>query len=74
MVLLHFPGGGGGAGTNPYNYNFVIFQGGLDPLPPIPPSGSAHGQCSILARISSDEPVQPPFKLRNFKCLSVNSF
>ena len=36
--------------------------------PPIPPSGSAHGQCGILARIGSDEPLRPPFKLRNSKC------
>ena len=42
--------------------------------PPIPPSGSAHGHCGILAGIGSDEPVRPPFKLSNYKCQSVNSF
>ena len=31
---------------------------------PSPPSGSAHGQCDSLARIGSDEPVRPPFKLK----------
>ena len=30
---------------------------------PYSPSGSAHGQCGILARMGSDEPVRPPFKL-----------
>ena len=29
-------------------------------------------QCSILTSVDSDEPVQPPFKLRNFKLCSVN--
>ena len=37
-----------------------VFQGGLDPPSP---SGSANVQCGILARIGSDEPVRPPFKL-----------
>ena len=32
------------------------------------PSGSAHGQCGILARIGSDEPVWLPFKLKNSQC------
>ena len=48
------------------------FQVGLDPIlgsgPPIPPSGSAHGQCGSLVRIGSGEPVWPPLKLRNYKC------
>ena len=30
-------------------------------------------QCSILTSADSDEPVQPPFKLRNSKCCSVSS-
>ena len=33
--------------------------------PPIPPSGSVHGQCSILARIDSAEPVRPSLSLEN---------
>ena len=41
------------------------FPGGSGPLST---SGSANVQCGILARIGSDEPVRPPFKLRNFKC------
>ena len=77
MVLLHiFQGGptfssGGGGGPNanfyryPYNNNLCFSKGGLDPLSP---SGSANVQCVILARICSDEPVRPPFKLRNSKC------
>ena len=63
MVLLHIFQGWG-SNRNPYNYN-LRFSGGLDPLSP---SGSAHGHCGILARIGSDEPVRPPFKLRKFKC------
>ena len=31
-------------------------------------------QCGSLTWIDSDEPMQPPFKLRNFKCCSVSSF
>ena len=30
-------------------------------------------QCVILTRVDSDEPVQPPFKLRNSKLCSVKS-
>ena len=30
-------------------------------------------QCGILTSVDSDEPVQPPFKLRNSKCCSVSS-
>ena len=30
-------------------------------------------QCGILASVDSDEPVQPPLKLRNYKCRSVSS-
>ena len=30
-------------------------------------------QCGILTCVDSDEPVQPPFKLRNSKCCSVSS-
>ena len=30
-------------------------------------------QCGILTSVDSDEPVQPPFKLRNSKCFSVSS-
>ena len=59
-ITCDFPGGGGGGGSGP-------------PTPP-PPSGSEHGHCGILAQIGSDEPVRPPFKLRNFKCLSGNRF
>ena len=31
-------------------------------------------QCGILICVDSDEPVQPPFKLRNTKSCSVSSF
>ena len=31
-------------------------------------------QCGILTSVDSDEPVQPPFKLRNSKLCSVSSF
>ena len=69
--ITHFPGGptfsrGGG----PIETHITItcdFPGG-GVWTPYPPSGSGHGQSSILARIGSDEPVRPPFKLRNFKC------
>ena len=30
-------------------------------------------QCGILTSVDSDEPVQPPLKLRNSKCCSVSS-
>ena len=30
-------------------------------------------QCGILTSVDSDEPVQPPVKLRNSKCFSVIS-
>ena len=30
-------------------------------------------QCGILTSVDSDEPVQPPDKLRNSKCCSVSS-
>ena len=30
-------------------------------------------QCGILTSVDSDEPMQPPVKLRNFKCCSVSS-
>ena len=30
-------------------------------------------QCDILTSVDSDEPVQPPFKLRNSKLCSVSS-
>ena len=52
-ITCDFPGGGGGGGG--------VWT-------PYPPSGSAHGQCGILARIGSDEPVRPPVKLRNSQC------
>ena len=42
--------------------------GGGGCLDPLSPSGSAHGHCGFLAGIGSDEPVWPPFKLRNSKC------
>ena len=29
-------------------------------------------QCGILANVDSDQPVQPPFKLRNSKWCSVS--
>ena len=70
--FTHFPGGGGvhlfpgvGSNRNPCNYNLWFSRGVWTPYPP---SGSAHGHCGILARIGSDEPVRPPFKLKNFKC------
>ena len=75
MVLLHIFQGGGGRGPTfsrgggPIETHITItcdFPGGSGP--PYPPSGSTHGHCGILARIGSDEPVRPPFKLRNFKC------
>ena len=31
-------------------------------------------QCGILTCVDSDEPVQPPFKLRNSECYSASSF
>ena len=30
-------------------------------------------QCGILTSVDSDEPLQPPFKLRNSKCCSDSS-
>ena len=30
-------------------------------------------QCGILTNVDSDEPVQPPFKPRNYKLCSVSS-
>ena len=30
-------------------------------------------QCGILTSVDSDEPVQPPFKVRNSKLCSVSS-
>ena len=76
MVLLHiFQGGGvqlfpGGGVQMLFSIETHLtitcdLPGGLDPLSP---SGSANVQCGILARIGSDEPVRPPFKLRNSKC------
>ena len=73
--IKHFPGGGG-SNFLPGGVQMLIsiethitktcdFPGGLEPLSP---AGSSHGQCGILARIGSDEPVRPPFKLRNSKC------
>ena len=63
IVLLHifqggptFSRGGGGPNANfyrnPYNYNLWFSRGVWTPYPP---SGSAHGQCGILARIGSDD-------------------
>ena len=80
MVLLHifhgrgptFSRGGGptfSRGGGPIEIHIIItcdFPGGV--WTPYPPSGSAPGHCGILVRIGSDEPVWPPFKLRNFKC------
>ena len=68
MVLLHIFQGGGGPtfsrGGSPIETHITIpcdfSGGGLDRLSP---SGSAHRHCGILARIGSDEPVRPPFKL-----------
>ena len=71
MVLLHiFQGGptfsrGGGPIETHITITCDFPGGGLDPYPP---SGSARGHFGILARTGSDEPVRPPFKLRNFKC------
>ena len=69
MVLLHiFQGGGGGGGGVQMLISIEThititcdFPGGI--WTPYSPSGSTHGQCSILARMGSDEPVRPPFKL-----------
>ena len=36
-------------------------------------SNSDFQQCSILTSLNSDEPVQPPFKLRNSKIIDVES-
>ena len=72
MVLLHIFQGGGptfsmvGGLIETHITITCDFPGGSGP--PTAPSGSAHGHCGILARIGSDEPVRPPFKLRNFKC------
>ena len=68
MVLLHIFQGGSNffQGWGPIETHITItcdFPG-----TPYPPSRSANGHCGILARIGSDEPVRPPFKLRNFKC------
>ena len=75
MVLLHISQGGGptfSRGGAPIETHITItcdFPGGGGRVwTPYPPSGSAHGYCGILARIGSDEPVRPLFKLRNFKC------
>ena len=36
---------------------------------------TVHGtyQCGILTSVDSDEPMQPPFKLKNSKLISVSS-
>ena len=74
MVLLHIFRGGptfsrGGVqmliSIDTHGTITCDFPVGLDPLSP---SGSANVQCGILARIGSDEPVRPPFKLRNSIC------
>ena len=67
-----FPGGGGvqmliSIETHKTITGDFSGGGGLDLLSP-PPSGSAHRQCGILARIGSNEPVRPSIKLRNSKC------
>ena len=70
MILLHifqggvqlFQGVGGGVQM------LISIETHITITCDFPPSGSAHGQCGILARIGSDEPARPPFKLRNFKC------
>ena len=71
VVLLHIFQRGGGV-QMPISIETHInitcdFPGGWG-LDPLSPSGSAHGQCDSLARIGSDEPVRPPFKLRNSQC------
>ena len=72
MVILHIFQGGGptfSRGGGPIETHITItcdFPGGSGPPIP-PPSESAHRHCGILALIGSDEPVRPPFKLRNFK-------
>ena len=45
--------------------DFLGGEGGLDLLSP---SGSAHRQSGILARIGSDVPLRLSIKLRNPKC------
>ena len=76
MVSLHIFQGGGSNFFQGGGVQMLIsiethititcdFPGGLDPLSP---SRTANVQCGILARIGSDEPVRPPFKLRNSKC------
>ena len=72
MFFTHFPGGGGGVQLFPGGVQLPIsiethititcdFPGGSGThIPPLDPH--------IFARIGSDEPVRPPFRLRNFKC------
>ena len=75
--ITHFPAGGGGGGGGPtfsrdggpIETHITItgdFPGGSGP--PIPPLWILTWTLWHLARIGSDEPVRPPFKLRNFKC------
>ena len=69
--ITHFPGGRGptfSRGGGPIETHITITCDFPGVWTPYPPSGSAHGHCGILAQIGSDEPVLPPFKLRNFKC------
>ena len=71
MVLLHIFQGGPtfSRGGGPIETHITItcdYPGGFGP--PIPPLDPHILHCGILARIGSDEPVRPPFKLRNFKC------
>ena len=70
MVLLHIFQGGStfSRGGGPIETHITITCDFPGRSGPPTPSGSAHGHCGILAQISSEEPVRPPFKLRNFKC------
>ena len=74
--ITHFPGGGvqlfpGGPNANFYRITITcVFPGGggggvWTPYPPLDPKMYS---VAFLARIGSDEPVRPPFKLRNSKC------
>ena len=77
MVLLHiFQGGGPTFSTGVQMLISIeshititcVFQEGEGGLDLLSPSGSTNVQYGILARIGSDQPVRPPFKLRNSKC------
>ena len=65
--ITHFPGGSNffqGWGLIETHITITCDFPGRSgpPIPPLDP------HMDIVARIGSDEPVRPPFKLRNFKC------